>query len=131
MPASYRPRPPGSTGLRPDPKLGLQPQGFGLLLLRSRRQPGFQLSYLFLQGFEPGAGARQHDHLAVEFFTADQVQFAEGALHQHLELAFQFGARLGGIAAEQARGLVAQGVEKGFGREHVGLSTDTEKWLAV
>ncbi|SPO58147.1 protein of unknown function [Pseudomonas sp. JV551A1] len=39
-------------------------------------------------------------------------------MHQHLELAFQFGAGLGGIAAEQARGLVAQGVEKGFGREH-------------
>ena len=61
-------------------------------------------------------------HLAVEFIPADQVQFTEGALHEDLELALQFGAWLCGVAAEQARGLVAQGVEKGFGREHVGLS---------
>ena len=102
-----------------------------LSFLRSAWQPGFQFSHLLFQGFESGAGAGQDDHLTVEFLAADQVQLAEGPLHQYFELAFQFGAGLGGIAAEQARGLVAQGVEKGFGREHVRLSTETEKWPAV
>ncbi|MNP83118.1 hypothetical protein D3C76_1819710 [compost metagenome] len=56
--------------------------------------------------------------MAVEFFPAHQVQFAETALQQGFELAFDFAFRQRGFAAEQAGGVAAQGVEEVFGREH-------------
>ncbi len=90
---------------------------YGVLLLAGI-QPRFQLCHLRLQALQPRTGAGQDYHLAVEFFAADQVQFAEPTLQQRLELAFDFIAGQRGVAAEQARGVAAQGVEEVFGREH-------------
>ena len=60
--------------------------------------------------FQARTGAGQYDHLAVELVAADQIEFAEGALQQHLELGFEFTARQGRITVEQARGMGGQGV---------------------
>ena len=53
----------------------------------------FHRGHFSLKGFQARASAGQHDHLAVEFVAADQVEFAEGALQQHLELGLEFTAR--------------------------------------
>lgn len=87
-------------------------------LFRWRIEPGFQFGDLGFQALQASAGASQDDHLAIEFFPADQVQFAEAALQQSLELAFDFVAWQRRVAAEQAGGVAAQGVEEVFGREH-------------
>nr|GFB21051.1 hypothetical protein [Tanacetum cinerariifolium] len=74
--------------------------------------------HLRLQCLKAGAGASEHNHLAVEFFPANQIQLAEPALQQGLELGFEFAARNRGFAGEEAGGVAAQGVEEGFGGEH-------------
>ncbi len=64
--------------------------------MRLRRlQAGFQFGDARFEGFEARAGACQHRHLCVELVAADQIELAEGARQQGLELGFQFGARSG------------------------------------
>ena len=60
------------------------------LFSRGRRQLGFQLRHLRLQALQPCTRAGQHHHLAIKLFPAHQVEFAEAALQQRLELAFDF-----------------------------------------
>src|SRR5690606_15373072 len=62
---------------------------------------GFKLRQSRFECFQAGAGACQHGHLTVEFLAADQVQFAEGALQQGLELGLEFAARQWTVAVEQ------------------------------
>lgn len=88
--------------------------GFG----GGRRELGFHFRDLGFQRLEARAGTGEDDHLAVEFVAADQVELAEGALHQNLELGFQLGLRQGRFATEQTSGLLADGIEEGFGRQH-------------
>src|SRR5690606_20484896 len=59
----------------------------------------FQLRHTGFEGFQAGAGAGQHDHLTVELFAADQIELAERALQQGLEVRFQFRVGQGGVAA--------------------------------
>ncbi len=86
--------------------------------LGCRLEAGFKRGDLLLQRFQPGPRAAQHDHLTVELFTADQLQLAERTLHQGFELTFKVGTGAGTVPREQTRRLVAEGIEKGFGREH-------------
>ncbi len=67
--------------------------------------------------------------MAVEFLAADQVELAESALHQGAELRLQFGLGQRRFAGEQAAGLLAEGFEDGFGRQH-GEGSGNE-WAAV
>jgi len=90
----------------------------GRELFSGRCQLRFHLGNLGFEAFEAGASTRQHYHLTIELFPADQIEFAEGTLQQHFELAFHFGFRQRGVAAEEAGGGAAQGVEEVFGREH-------------
>ena len=87
-------------------------------LFAGRQQLGFKLRDFGFQAFETSAGAGQYHHLAVEFFAADQIQFAEATLQQGFELAFDFVTWLRRFATEQTGGLATQGVEKVFGSEH-------------
>ncbi|CAN1605997.1 protein of unknown function [Pseudomonas mediterranea] len=87
------------------------------LLLRWS-QPSLQLRHLRLQTFQPRPGTGQHDHLTVEFFPAHQVQLAEAALQQRLELAFDFAFGQRSVAAQEAGSVAAEGVEQVFGGKH-------------
>jgi len=82
------------------------------------RQAFFEFENLTFQGFEASAGACEHNHLAVEFVAADQIELAEGALQQRLELRFELFALNGALAIEQSRSMGAEGIEQGFGRQH-------------
>ena len=100
-------------------RASLAPTGNALsaALLGRRVELRFHLCDLRFQAFQACPRARQHDHLAIKLFPADQVQFAEAALQQGLELAFDFAFRQRVVAAEEAGGGAAQGVEEVFGRE--------------
>jgi len=78
----------------------------------------FHLRDLRLKAFQPCPSACKYNHLAIKLFPAHQIQLAEAALQQSLELAFDFAFRQRGFAAEEAGGGAAQGVEEVFGREH-------------
>lgn len=86
---------------------------------------GFQFRDLGFQRFEASAGAGENYHLAVELFPADQIELAEAALQQGLELRLQFGARQWAVATEQARGVATECIEQSFGWEH-GQVPDTD-----
>jgi len=88
------------------------------LLGGGRREFLFEFGDPRFEGLQACAGAGQYHHLTVEFITADDIELAQGALHDALEAGFDLRAWQGRFTVEQARGLGADGIEKSFGWEH-------------